>query len=75
MSLANELLDEFNKLDDAQQQRVLNFARILAKTPTIRGEPGSKIIQATGYFDIQSLDEMEAAIQEGCGEIDWREWD
>ena len=75
MTLAQELLDEFNKLDNAKQQRLLSFARILAKTPTIKGEPGSSIVQATGFFDAQSLDEMQAAIQEGTEEIDWREWE
>ena len=58
MSLVNELLETFNTLDDAQQYRVLRYARILAKTPTIRGEPGSRFIKATGYFDAQSLDEV-----------------
>ena len=75
MTLTDQLIEQFNKMDEAQQQRLLNFARILAKTPVIRGESGANIITATGFFDAQSLDEMEAAIAEGCEEIDWRGWE
>lgn len=67
MSIAKQLLAQLEKLDASQQQRVLNFARTLSKTPTIKGESGQSIIAATGFFDAQSLDEMEAAILEGCG--------
>lgn len=75
MSLTEQLMEQFNKMDEAQQQRLLNFARILTKTPVIKGESGASIAAATGFFDAQSLDEMEAAIAEGCEEIDWRGWE
>jgi hypothetical protein len=75
MATTEELIEQFNKLDESQQQRLLNFARILSKTPVVRGEPGLSIIQATNFFDSESLDEMEAAINEGCEDIDWREWE
>ena len=75
MTLTDQLLEQFNKLDEAQQERLLNFARILTKTPRVKGEPGERIAAATGFFDEQSLDEMEAAINEGCEEIDWRGWE
>lgn len=75
MTLTEQLIEQLNKLDEAQQQRLLNFARILTKTPTVSGEPGASILTATGFFDAQSLDEMEAAIKEGCEEIDWRGWE
>lgn len=75
MSITDDLMEQFKKLDKAQQQRLLNFARVLAKMPVVRGESGESIVQAVGFFDAQSLDEMEAAIQEGCEEIDWRGWE
>jgi hypothetical protein len=75
MTLSEQLIEQFNKMDESQKQRLLNFARILTKTPAIRGEPGASITQATGFFDAQSLDEMEAAIAEGCEGIDWRGWE
>ena len=70
-----QLIEQFNKMDESQQQRLLNFARILTQTPSIRGESGANIVTATGFFDAESLDEMEAAIKEGCEEIDWRGWE
>lgn len=75
MTLIEQLIEQFNKMDEAQQQRLLNFARVLTRTPDIQGESGASIVKATGFFDAQSLDEMEAAIIEGCEEIDWREWE
>jgi hypothetical protein len=66
MALADDLMEQFSKLDESQQQRLLNYARILAQTPDVRGEPGPSIAQATGFFDAESLDEMEAAIHAGC---------
>jgi hypothetical protein len=75
MTTADELIEQFNKLDESQQQRLLNFARILTKTPMIKGEPGTSIVQAVGFFDAQALDEIEAAINEGTEDIDWRGWE
>ncbi|MCB9456840.1 MAG: hypothetical protein H6671_12715 [Anaerolineaceae bacterium] len=66
MNITDELIEQLNKLNEAQQQRLLNFARILAKTPAIKGEPGASIAAATGFFDADSLDEMEAALNAGC---------
>lgn len=74
MTLAEQLIAQFNKLDLAQQERLLNFARILSQTPTPRGELGASIIAATGFFDAQSLDEMESALGD-TEEIDWRGWE
>lgn len=65
VTLSEQLIEQFNKMDEAQQQRLLNFALILTKTPVIKGESGASIVAATGFFDAQSLDEMEAAITEG----------
>lgn len=75
MTRAEQLIEQFNRMDESQQQRLLNFARILTQTPHIRGESGASIVTATGFFDVEALDEMEAAIQEGCEDIDWREWE
>lgn len=40
MTLAHELIEYFNHLDEVQRQRLVNYARILAQTPQIRGEAG-----------------------------------
>ncbi|MAU08833.1 MAG: hypothetical protein CL607_03355 [Anaerolineaceae bacterium] len=75
MTVAEEIMHQLDKLDEAQQQRLLNFARILARTPVVKGESGQSIVAATGFFDAQSLDEMAKAIQEGCEGIDWGGWE
>lgn len=75
MDKADALLTEFSKLDPNQQEQVLNFARVLAQTTPLKGESGQSIIQATGFFSPQALDEIESAIQADCEEIDWRGWE
>jgi hypothetical protein len=75
VTLSEQLIEQLKHMDEAQQQRLLNFARILTKTPVMKGEPGASIVAATGFFEAQSLDEMEAAIAEGCEEIYWRGWE
>lgn len=74
MTVSEQLIEAFSKMDEVQQQRLLNFARTIINEPVIRGEPGMSIATAAIFFDAQSLDEIEAAIAEGCEEIDWREW-
>jgi hypothetical protein len=64
MTITDELLQTLNQLNEAQQQRLLNFARILANTSKIQGESGKSIVQATGFFDADALEEIEAAIVE-----------
>jgi len=75
MSIDDELLEQLNLLDDTQKQHVLDFARILTKKTPIKGESGKSIIQATGFFDPESLNEIAAAIHDGCEEVDWRGWE
>lgn len=74
MTITDELLETLNQLDDAQQQRLLNFARVLAHTPQIQGESGKSIVQATGFFEADALQEIETAIAEADG-IDWHGWE
>jgi hypothetical protein len=76
MKLRDQLLEQFEQLKPEQQEYLLDFARVLANKPgTIRGETGASIVQAVGYFDAQSLNEIEAAIMSGTEEIDWRGWE
>lgn len=48
VTLSEQLIEQFNKMDEVQKQRLLNFARILTKTPAIRGEPGASVF-FTGF--------------------------
>jgi hypothetical protein len=38
MTLIDQLLEQFNKMDEVQQQRLLNFARILPEHLRSRGK-------------------------------------
>lgn len=70
-----ELLEQVNKLDDEQQYRLLNYARLLANVPQIRGESGKHLIASAGMFGVQDLEEMQRAIEEDCERIDWGGWE
>ena len=67
MTMTEELIEQFNKLDEVQQQRLLNFARILTKTPVVHGEPGHSIVQATNFFDSNlKFDVLSFKFMEDC---------
>lgn len=74
MTITDELLQTLNQLNEAQKQRLLNFARVLANTSQVQGESGKSIIQATGFFDADALQEIEIAIAE-ADRIDWHGWE
>jgi hypothetical protein len=67
MTIAEELPEYLKKLDDAQQQQLLNFARNLSEKTPLKGEPMEHFLRAPRLFDAQALDEMEAAIEEEYG--------
>lgn len=70
-----ELLEQANKLDPERLLRLLNYARLLANVPQIRGESGKSLIASAGMFGQQDLEEMQRAIDEDCERIDWGGWE
>ena len=74
-SFEQELLGHAQQLSAEKQQRLLNYARVLAKTRPVKGESGPGIIQSTGLFPTKDLDEMAQAIEEDCERIDWGGWE
>jgi hypothetical protein len=74
-SFEQELLGHAHQLSAEKQQRLLNYARVLAKTRHIQGESGQSIIQSPGLFRVEDLDEMAQAIAEDCERIDWGGWE
>jgi hypothetical protein len=75
ITIEKELLEQVHKLGEDQQRRVLEFARILAHAPEIRGESGRSILQSAGLFPDEDLDEMAHAIEEDCERIDRGGWE
>ena len=74
-SLKQELLKEIDQLTPEQQAQVLQFTRALHSTLP-PGTPGNDLIALADQlnFDSDDLAAMEAAINAGCGKIDWDEW-
>jgi hypothetical protein len=70
-----ELLEQANKLDHERLMRLLNYARLLANVPQVRGESGKSLIASAGMFGQQDLIEMQRAIEEDCERIDWGGWE
>jgi hypothetical protein len=63
------VLRELEKLGAADQQRVMDFVRALGATPP-KGTPGAALSRFSGVLDKESVDEMLAAIEDGCERID-----
>ena len=71
MTMQEDLLRVFETLSPDQQQQVVNYVQTLVHPV---GEPGHVFVQSRGLFTMDALDEMEAAIEDGTEEIDWRDW-
>jgi hypothetical protein len=71
-SIRDEVLRELEKLGAADQQRVMDFLRALGSARP-RGTPGSDLTRFAGTLSQESVDEMMAAIEDGCERID-DEW-
>jgi hypothetical protein len=72
-SIEKELLDQLSKLAFEQQRMVLNFARALALAVPI-GTPGKELLRFAGAIELDDLNIMADAIQEGCEQVNRDEW-
>ena len=63
-SVKDVLFRELGRLDEADRERVLEYARTLGRTP--RGVPGSSLLALAGSVSDSDMTEMEAAIEDGC---------
>jgi hypothetical protein len=68
-SVKEALLRELEKLGAADQQRVVDFVRALAASAP-RGTPGNELGRFAGAMSPDAVEEMMAAIDEGCERID-----
>ena len=69
--LKQRLLDEVESLPEADQERVLSFARSV-KRP--RGVSFSELAPFLGTVDAEAAREMRKAVEEGCEGIDRDAW-
>lgn len=66
-----ELLQQFRKLDEDQQRKVLKFTRSLTRP---QGVPARSLLRFAGSIPKGDLDAMAQAIEEGCERVDPGEW-
>lgn len=70
--LKEELKREVETLSPAQLYKLLQFARKVKESP--RGTPGHTLRPLAGTLPDEDAREMMAAIEEGCGQIEWESW-
>lgn len=70
--LQEELLSEMARLSQAEQQRVVAFAKSLAAGPT--GKASKDLVRFAGAIDPDDLKQMATVIEEGCEGINESEW-
>jgi len=68
-----EIIKELNQLNIKQQQEVLNFIHSLIKSK-IRGVKGAELLTFAGAIELEELQLMEKAINDGCEGVDLDEW-
>lgn len=69
----DQFIAEFKLLPPQAQERVINYARTLSK-PRPRGTPGHELLKFVGCIPPEDLEEIAAAIEEGCERIDYDGW-
>ena len=72
-SLQEDILEELDKLPIEQQQWVLDFARALALTKPV-GREGKELLHFAGAIEVDDLNTMAQAIEQGCEQINIYEW-
>ena len=68
----DSIVNEFAKLTPAQQAEVMSFIRALKGSP--KGTPGRNLLPYAGSIPAEDLAAMEAAIKEGCEQVDQDGW-
>lgn len=72
-SMRRELVDCLDRMPVDQQQRVLQFARLLSGAVS-QGTMGETFLQFSGAIAPADLCAMSAAIQRDCERVDADEW-
>ncbi|MBD6619382.1 hypothetical protein FNW02_27025 [Komarekiella sp. 'clone 1'] len=73
ISIIDEVIEQLRVMPQHLQWRVLEFARILAKSQ-VRGTPGQQLLPFAGSIPPDDLQLMREAIEQGCEQVDANEW-
>ncbi|MCB0051852.1 MAG: hypothetical protein KIT77_20750 [Caldilinea sp.] len=69
----NELVERYQALPTDRQEQVLALLRDLDRTLS-QGVPGTTLLKFAGSIPADELDDMSAAIEQGCEQVDRNEW-
>jgi hypothetical protein len=72
-TIDQEIAKLLHQLPEAEQQRVLDFARELADVK-LRGISGADLLGFAGHIPLDDLQRMSDAIEEGCEAVSLGEW-
>jgi len=72
-SLQPEILQYLGMLEQVSQQKVLQYIKSLVSEPK-KGKNKKSILDFAGAFSKKDLKEFNAAISEGCEQVDYNEW-
>lgn len=73
-SIIDEVFERLKVIAPSLQQRVLEFTRTLTDLTTVKGVPGSQLLQFAGTIPSDELNLMSEAINSGCEQVDTNEW-
>ncbi|RCJ21952.1 hypothetical protein A6770_04810 [Nostoc minutum NIES-26] len=73
ISIIDEVIEQLKVMPQHLQWRVLEFARILAKSQ-VQGTPGPQLLHFAGSIPSDELQLMREAIEQGCEQVDTNEW-
>lgn len=71
--LVHEIVQELDRLPEDEQLRVLQLVRTLTSAMPA-GVPGRDLTRLAGLIPADDLAAMARAIEEGCEQVDEREW-
>ena len=72
-TIDQEIAKLLHQLPEAEQQRVLDFARELADVK-LRGVLGTDLLGFAGHIPPDDLQRMSDAIEQGCEAVNLGEW-
>ena len=72
-SVKDALFREMTRLGESDRRRVLEYARSLSDRPP-RGVSGASLLPLSGSIPESDVDEIEAAIEEGCEKVNLGGW-
>jgi len=70
-TVKEHIMDQVDRLDDARQRQVLDFARRLVALPTA---PSRDLLGLAGSIDLSDLEAMSRAIEEAYERVDQSSW-